>query len=261
MAEIKDVRIWRNRDDARIYVHTDDGREGVKYLATTRWHKRGEIGGELTNEEWQAARALAVRDNKWHNYTAPVAAPGDTQRKPTGETTANGGRKAKRGGYCPRCGHWAEAGNDLVLVYNAEEDRDEWRVYHTDKSVCEKHLAEARARRERKAAYKANLAAFRARFKTAEQPEGPIGINDLGEIIIDTMNVYGGGYRVTLDDSYVWLVENNGMDGDDWSLNNIRPWGAGAIGRRLPRTEEIIADARGLAEKYAAVQADEVEGR
>lgn len=51
MAAIKDVRVWSRGKEVRIYVHTEDGREGVKYLTNTRWHKRGEIG-EAELGEW-----------------------------------------------------------------------------------------------------------------------------------------------------------------------------------------------------------------
>lgn len=68
MAEIKDVRVWKNpaKTECRIYVHTVDGREGCKYITGNPWHPRGSIDGDLTSEEWKAARKVAVWDGAWH---------------------------------------------------------------------------------------------------------------------------------------------------------------------------------------------------
>jgi len=41
---------------------------------------------------------------------------------------------------------------------------------------------------------------------------------------------------------YIWYCQNNGSDGDDWSRNNVRTGGAGAIGWRVPRTDELAAE-------------------
>lgn len=45
----------------------------------------------------------------------------------------------------------------------------------------------------------------------------------------------------------IWLVQNNGHDGDDWSRNNVRTGGAGAMGVRKPHTAELEALVRRLA--------------
>ena len=42
-----------------------------------------------------------------------------------------------------------------------------------------------------------------------------------------------------VQDEYIWIIENNGADGDNWSLNNVRTGGAGAIGKRCKRTPEL----------------------
>jgi hypothetical protein len=44
----------------------------------------------------------------------------------------------------------------------------------------------------------------------------------------------------------VWHVVNNGGDGDDWSHNNFRTGGAGAVGRSLPKTPELEAQVRAI---------------
>ena len=254
MATIKDVRVWARNNEVRIYVHTEDGREGVKYLSDTRWHKRGEIGGDLTADEWKEAKAIATRDNKWFTYVAALNSPQPTKAAPAGDLTANGFPKAKRGDYCPRCGHFAEAGNDLVLDYDAVEDRNVYHVYHTDRSICEANVATANAERAQREAFQTHERRFRDLFRDAEYPAASVNIADLGEVLLDTMNLYGGGYRITADEQYVWFIDNNGADGDDWSRNNVETWGAGAIGRRLPRTEELVADARALVAEHGEIK-------
>lgn len=71
MSAIKDVKVWRTpqyvaRKEVRVYVHTEDGREGCKYLTGNPWHKQFSIDGNLTEQEWQAAKDLAVWDKCWH---------------------------------------------------------------------------------------------------------------------------------------------------------------------------------------------------
>jgi len=73
MTTIKDVRVWHgrknrksNKGEARIYVHTVDNREGCLYLTGNPWNAKGSITGDLTEAEWQEARAISIWDGKWH---------------------------------------------------------------------------------------------------------------------------------------------------------------------------------------------------
>lgn len=61
-------------------------------------------------------------------------------------------------------------------------------------------------------------------------------------------NIYGGGEEFVIETGgkYIWLVSNNGADGDDWSRNNIRTGGAGGVGRRYPATPERMDFLRSL---------------
>ena len=61
---------------------------------------------------------------------------------------------------------------------------------------------------------------------------------------------------------YIWAVTNNGMDGHDWSRNNIRTGGAGAIGHRYSRAPERLgwlAEQENLSAKSREYEAKEVE--
>ncbi len=64
-----------------------------------------------------------------------------------------------------------------------------------------------------------------------EQPDG--------DRLLDTQNIYGGGDWFVVGKSGIWYVRNNGMDGDDWSRNNVRTGGAGAIGWKIPENKII----------------------
>jgi len=79
-----------------------------------------------------------------------------------------------------------------------------------------------------------------------ERPEANDN-NAHGERMFDTQTAYGGGDWFVVNDSEIWYVRNNGMDGDCWSANNVITGGAGAIGRRIPRDEALVAELRELA--------------
>lgn len=64
-----------------------------------------------------------------------------------------------------------------------------------------------------------------------------------GERLLDTQTIYGGGDWFVLG-SDIWYVRNNGADGDNWSYNNVRTGGAGAIGWRIPYDPALAAELR-----------------
>jgi hypothetical protein len=68
-----------------------------------------------------------------------------------------------------------------------------------------------------------------------------------GETILSTQNVYGGGDWFVIGSDALWYIRNNGADGDNWSHNNIRTGGAGAIGWKAPMNTAIERSLRKLA--------------
>ncbi|MFR4164179.1 MAG: hypothetical protein ACLT0R_16325 [Paraclostridium sordellii] len=50
------------------------------------------------------------------------------------------------------------------------------------------------------------------------------------EIIFDDINIHGGGSSIFIKDNKAWNFINNGFDGDMWSMNHIKTWGAGGFG-------------------------------
>jgi len=59
-------------------------------------------------------------------------------------------------------------------------------------------------------------------------------------------NPWGGGEWWVIQPEWIWYVRNNGFDGDNWSVNNVQTGGAGAIGVRVPFSEELAAQIRSL---------------
>lgn len=73
--------------------------------------------------------------------------------------------------------------------------------------------------------------------ENGEYPKGDFSLS--GVVLFDTADIYGGGDWFVIDSEYIWYVRNNGMDGDNWSANNVMTGGAGAIGMRVKKTEEL----------------------
>jgi hypothetical protein len=110
----------------------------------------------------------------------------------------------------------------------------------TDEEVKEyekknEEISKLQKEREKKLATKDSLQ--KLILSSGEIPGGTTIVE--GEDVINTFNIYGGGERIVRDNGYVWYIKNNGMDGDDWSRNNVSTGGAGAIGWRMRETPEI----------------------
>ena len=109
--------------------------------------------------------------------------------------------------------------------------------------VAEEYRQEAEAAKAA-AQKRQDLANFKRHFadKICQAGVRPEGMNSPeGERILDTRTVYGGGDWFVLDQAgdRIWYVRNNGMDGDNWSYNNVRTGGAGAIGWYIPYDEQM----------------------
>lgn len=106
--------------------------------------------------------------------------------------------------------------------------------------------AEANARREAVAAARKRLAGLEGwARKEGELPKGRD--EKVTEVLLESGSVQvrlvGGGSSWEITPDALWHVERNGMDGDDWSRNNI----GGGIGHKLPRSPEIEAELRRIA--------------
>jgi hypothetical protein len=152
-------------------------------------------------------------------------------------------RPNRRGDHCLTCGAWVEPGEGyLVDHWDNDEDEMVYKVKHSDPKICEEVRERARIRQEEARTVgeaRRNLRELSTQSKyfvpgTGHKPPGKT-------IWIDSKTaIYGGGSWVVIepDEQHFWYVDNNGADGDDWSHNNVQTGGAGALGWRLPYTDE-----------------------
>lgn len=108
---------------------------------------------------------------------------------------------------------------------------DEERASHMDREA--KESAERRRKQEAKRAIDSVIGDIRTAGTMPEKAEPK------GETILNTFTAYGTGDMIVIDDDRIWYIKNNGMDGDDWSRNNVATGGAGGIGWYVPKTPEM----------------------
>jgi hypothetical protein len=134
--------------------------------------------------------------------------------------------------YYPEDGLSFGVGDDSGYIYEAmvREATEE------ESAPLQAALAE-KAQREQAEARRLALASLLREIGQFPNPADP-----LGDRIMDRQNLYGGGDWFILGDNEIWYVLNNGHDGDDWSMNNVRTGGAGAMGWKATRTEELTSE-------------------
>ncbi len=105
----------------------------------------------------------------------------------------------------------------------------------------QRELTVAQARNRRKDLVKL----FRDR---GDFPTTQTDIRNEDRLVVSGRNsiAYGGGDWFVITPSHIWFVQNNGGDGDNWGANNIVTGGAGAMGWRMPRTDELAQELQQL---------------
>ncbi len=110
--------------------------------------------------------------------------------------------------------------------------------------VAEYKAAKAKAKEEAEAkkaeleAIKVTVIANGEMVVTETEPEGPI--------LADTTNIHGVGSKFVITETHIWYLDLHGMDGDNFSLNNV----AGRYrGWCVPYTAELDERLRSLAKK------------
>ena len=162
-------------------------------------------------------------------------------------------RRNKKPGQCCWCGiPLAPREGDLFFVDEEDENLGfgpmgwtGWLVKCPDQEACRTRKAKNRELAIAKEKRTRNIIATEQRlFQDGEyiQEDKPFQIfGIIYERPGKGFNIYGGGAQYVITAEYIWHVRNNGMDGDDWSRNNIHTGGAGAIGTRFEKTETRIA--------------------
>lgn len=211
--------------------------------------------------EWRAAEAKAREEE----HAAAVKAREERLGK----------RVLVSADYCPATGkpwrmHNRSGGKIIVITgygkkwYLRSEDAccygmmpdDQWMryAYYRDATEDEKAELEAaedaarKAAAERKAREK-RIYEIENKIKKAENYAQNVDPKDLdGEVLLDTFDAYGGGERFVATDRWLWCIDNNGGDGDDWSVTNVYggPGTPGGIVWRIPRDEALVKELRGL---------------
>lgn len=63
-------------------------------------------------------------------------------------------------------------------------------------------------------------------------------VYDPGDSFLTDFEI-GEGQLFIIDKSYIWYIINNGRKDDDYTLNNIKTTGPGAVGFRIPYDEHV----------------------
>jgi hypothetical protein len=94
--------------------------------------------------------------------------------------------------------------------------------------------------------------------------EFPPGENEPeGKIYSSTQTRYGEGDWFVIGPQWIWYVLNNGSDWVHWRHNNVLTGGAGALGWRVPYTEDLAEKIKKFSslEKRAGKASEEIQGR
>jgi hypothetical protein len=149
----------------------------------------------------------------------------------------------RKGDYCLNCGGWVEPGKGyLVWYYDYEPGDFVWKVRHKDPHRCEEVKEAVKVRSEKARTKQQAVRSLRdLSTKSEYYVEGTRHRPPGKTVYINSKSIgYGGGEWVVIEpnEKYFWYVINNGADGDDWRSNNVSTGGAGAIGYRLPFSDE-----------------------
>ncbi len=124
----------------------------------------------------------------------------------------------------------------------------------TDTPEGQAKLAEVKAEKERREAERAHRKHIKGLVRAIENSVDkyePEGFEVSGEIVLDTFNAYGGGSQIIVNDDTVYLIHNNGADGDNWGADNVKLGNSSHIGYRGPLTDDVkvkVAELKSLLE-------------
>jgi len=146
---------------------------------------------------------------------------------------------------------WAVGSGKVEKILREEAERRATAIEREEAEILmsrDKKADEDRRRaKEERERLERVVAEVREAFEYAKVPHGMNSIE--GERIdnpLDPQNIYGGGEWFVIQKNKIWYVKNNGMDGDDWSRNNVETGGAGAIGCYVKFDEKLAAKIRSL---------------
>ena len=205
--EIIKIREEKQRENLRMVYAGDTGNFGQVYAFSCR----------ISREDWK----------KISQYMQYITTEDDA-----GDEAEYDAEYGNIGWCCSKCNakkieEILEVKSELRIEYRQKEAEEKRKIRKENEKVLQELLS---------------------KFKHAEYVN-PLPLNELeliseGERIDDLgfkEDIYGNGrwFVIQKDKKYIWKITDNGMDGDNWSRNNIPTGGAGAIGVRISYTEEI----------------------
>ncbi len=235
----------RSRESAKPRTYLDipyddkeiGKRHGARWDNDARlWYVTGEV--PIALQKYNPSESLSegtfkIGGGQGYGYTE--FRPGETVRNPRGDapkyvTVLTASKK-----YFREDGMSFGVGDESGYVYMATA-----RPATAEESAP---LVSREAMREKQAATTREIDALAKKFREqGERPEDAGRVD--GERILDTQNIYGGGDWWVIQPDAIWYIQNNGADGDNWSLNNVRTGGAGAIGWRMPFNKTMVPQLR-----------------
>jgi len=126
-----------------------------------------------------------------------------------------------------------ETVTDTASLKNASEKRAKAESAHYDRVKQVKQEAGAWKRLILDKAYESGPC-------TKEEAEKASYLPRITLLDMQGPDIYGGGSWLHRDGTDLYYVDNNGMDGDNWSHNNYPTGGAGAICYHIPGAAHII---------------------
>jgi len=205
--EIIKIREEKQRENLRMVYAGDTGNFGQVYAFSCR----------ISREDWK----------KISQYMQYITTEDDA-----GDEAEYDAEYGNIGWCCSKCNakkieEILEVKSELRIEYRQKEAEEKRKIRKENEKVLQELLS---------------------KFKRAEYVN-PLPLNELeliseGERIDDfgfKEDIFGNGrwFVIQKDKKYIWKITDNGMDGDNWSRNNIPTGGAGAIGVRISYTEEI----------------------
>jgi len=211
------------------------------------------LGGQWSpvNEMW-VFPAEAEESVRRHCSLAMQRTP---QRAATPKASAAPKRTNRRAQHCSTCGRMVPAGEGSLVHYD-EDDVDDhlgfgarpgWHVFCRDTKACTERAEKARREVEQRNSADKMLAQRKASLFNPGDAEHPLNVplpDGRRVKYHGGFTIYGTGeeFLVEGDREHIWLLVNNGADGDDWSRNNvILPGGAGVIGHRFAAAPDRFA--------------------
>jgi len=127
-------------------------------------------------------------------------------------------------------------GQEKIDEYHKEKEREREEIILNEQiSIAEKTVKEFVKNHE-------NIVEVPEKFETKEDDE-------YYSFAKSGHNIHGSGVAYCIRDNKFFKIGNNGMDGDDWSRNNMGTGGAGAIAIEYKFDESII----NLIKEYAEI--------